>query len=41
MTAGKTTGFDSRYASGFFRQDCFSLDYDKLLTLGVPPQAHS
>jgi len=33
---GRTTGFDSRYCSGFIRQDCFSLDYDKLLQLGIP-----
>ncbi len=32
----KTTGFDTRCASGFMRQDCYSLDYDKLLQLGIP-----
>jgi pyruvate-formate lyase len=32
----RTTGFDTRHISGFMRQDCFSLDYDKLLRLGLP-----
>ncbi len=32
----RTSGFDCMYVSSFFRQDCFSLDYDKLLTLGIP-----
>ncbi len=33
---GKTTGFDTRLASGFMRLCCFSLHYDKLLQLGIP-----
>lgn len=32
----RTTGFDTRYASGFMRQVCFSLDYDTLLRNGLP-----
>jgi pyruvate-formate lyase len=33
---GRTTGGDTRLASGFIRQDCYSLHFDRLLRLGVP-----
>jgi len=32
---GRSTGFDLRYANGFMRVCCISLDYDTLLRLGI------
>ena len=33
---GRATAFDNRFTSGFFRQDCYSLDYDLVLRDGIP-----
>jgi len=33
---GRATAFDNRFTSGFFRQDCYSLDYDLVLREGIP-----
>jgi pyruvate-formate lyase len=33
---GRSTALDLRLANGFFRLCCYSLDYDRLLQLGIP-----
>ncbi len=33
---GRATAFDNRFTSGFFRVDCYSLDYALILEDGVP-----
>jgi len=33
---GSSTGMDLRYANAFCRLCCYSIDYDKLLQLGIP-----